>query len=41
MISLKEYLIRTPENTKLFEIAKKRSQLGDDIEDYLLTVEER
>ena len=31
MISLKEYLIRTLENTKLFEMAKKRSQLGDDM----------
>ena len=38
MISLKEYLIRTLENTKLFEMAKKRSQLGDDIDNISITL---
>ena len=38
MVSLKEYLIRTLENTKLFEMAKKRSQLGDDIDNISITL---
>ena len=38
MTSLKEYLIRTLENTKLFEMAKKRSQLGDDIDNISITL---